>query len=80
MEHNIIKMSGKAAVNRRILAIQAKKKRKVPKKKGGGAPKGGVVTRERAAKQEQNMSESFDDVSFIFNKTVIKLNESYFEI
>jgi len=58
-------MSGKAAVNRRILMIQAKKKRKNHKKKGGGVPtakKDGVVTRERAAKQEQqNMSRSYDD-------------------
>jgi serine/threonine protein kinase len=57
-------MSGKAAANRRILAIQAKKKRKAPKKKGGGAPLAteGVVTRERAAKQEQqNLSRSYDE-------------------
>ena len=29
-------MSGKAAANRRVLAIQAKKKRKNPKRKGKG--------------------------------------------
>jgi len=57
-------MSGKAAANRRVLAIQAKKKRKAPKKKGGGAPaekSEGVLTRERAAKVEQNQSKSYDE-------------------
>lgn len=56
-------MSGKAAANRRILAIQAKKKRKAPKKKGGGAPATkGATTRERAAKQDrQNLDRSYEE-------------------
>eukprot|EP00088_Acartia_fossae_P032760 TRINITY_DN3350_c1_g1_i14.p1 TRINITY_DN3350_c1_g1~~TRINITY_DN3350_c1_g1_i14.p1 ORF type:complete len:719 (-),score=251.17 TRINITY_DN3350_c1_g1_i14:2069-4225(-) len=62
-------MSGKAAANRRVLAIQAKKKRKAPKKKGGGAPASanseGMMTRERAAKEQaqhqQNQNKSYEE-------------------
>jgi len=57
-------MSGKAAANRRVLAIQAKKKRKNPKRKGGGGPPAaseGVTTRDRAAREQNQHNKSYEE-------------------
>jgi len=65
-------MSGKAAANRRVLAIQAKKKRKNPKRnKGGGGGTGaavtggtgeGVTTRSaREARDQQHHNKSYEE-------------------
>jgi len=57
-------MSGKAAANRRVLAIQAKKKRKNPKRKGGtggGQDKSEGVTTRSAREQQQQHNKSYEE-------------------